>query len=311
MILHLPDPKTARQWCESQRWDGRSIGYVPTMGALHEGHLSLIRRALLENDVACVSIFVNPLQFDDPADLERYPNDLRKDIQMLDEIGCDMVYVGELEEFFPETADGSEIAMEAAGPAGLGLEGDHRPGHLDGVRTIVDRLFKTVGPCRAYFGEKDFQQTLVVRQLADELGYPEIIVCPISREVNGLARSSRNVLLTDEEKQQAVAIYRALVDTRQRWENGERDASELSKTMQATLAAGGLEVEYAQVRDPRNWTASEPNGNLPRAQALIAVRLGKVRLIDNMRLDRAGPGTEALEIETGTTSATAPMSRVN
>ncbi len=269
---------------------------MPTMGALHEGHLSLIRRALLENDVACVSIFVNPLQFDDPADLERYPNDLRQDIKMLDDIGCDMVYVGELDEFFPETADGSEIELEAAGAAGMGLEGDHRPGHLDGVRTIVNRLFQTVGPCRAYFGEKDFQQTLVVRQLASELGYPDVVVCPISREVSGLARSSRNVLLTDQEKEQAVAIYRALVDVRQRWDNGERDADALTKAMHASLKSSGLDVEYAQVRDPRNWTASPPKGNLPRAQALIAVRLGKVRLIDNMRLDRAGPGTEALEL---------------
>jgi len=292
MILHLPDPKTAQQWCESQRWDGRSIGYVPTMGALHEGHLSLIRRSLIENDATCVSIFVNPLQFDDPEDLKRYPNDLRQDIEMLDAIGCDMVFVGELHEFFPGTGSSDNIELEPAGPAGAGLEGDHRPGHLDGVRTIVSRLFQTVGPCRAYFGEKDFQQTLVVRALAKELGYPQIVVCPVSRTVTGLARSSRNVLLTDDEREQASVIYRALVTARQRWDNGERDAGRLQEAMQSVLLGSeidGLELEYAEIRDPDNWTADMPQGQLPRAQALIALRLGRVRLIDNMRLDRSSP----------------------
>jgi len=302
MILHLPDPKTARQWCESQRWDGQNIGYVPTMGALHEGHLSLVRRSLIENDVTCVSIFVNPLQFDDSEDLKRYPNDLRADVEMLDAIGCDMVYVGELYEFFPEISSIEDIAMEKAGAAGHGLEGDHRPGHLDGVRTIVSRLFQTVGPCRAYFGEKDFQQTLVVRELAKQLGYPQIVVCPVSRTVTGLARSSRNVRLTDTQRQQATIIYRALVSARQRWDNGERNAGQLQRAMESVLASAegeidDFEVEYAEVRDPENWSKVSPSGQLPRAQALVAARLGSVRLIDNMRLDLTSSATDTRKID--------------
>lgn len=311
MILHLPDPNTARQWCMSQRWDGHSIGYVPTMGALHEGHMSLIRRSLEENDLTCVSIFVNPLQFDDPGDLALYPNDLRKDIEMLDQIGCDMVYVGELHEFFPELANNTSIGgngakgikLENAGAVAMGLEGEHRPGHLDGVRTIVSRLFQTVGPCRAYFGEKDFQQTLVVKELAQELGYPEIIVCPVSREASGLARSSRNVRLSNEQRKLAGTIYQALTNAKQRWENGERSATELNKAMRSTLKVAGIKIEYAEVRDPAKWSAKSPRGRLQRAQALIAVQIGNVRLIDNMRLDRAVQSGTAVDSVAQTDSA--------
>lgn len=290
-ILQLPDPASARAWCDDVRSKGQAIGYVPTMGALHEGHLSLVRRAVAENDKTVVSIFVNPLQFDDADDLEKYPRDMQSDIDLLQSVGCDMVYFGTLEGFFPELEDVTKIVKVASGPKGAGLEGDLRPGHLDGVRTIVTRLFKTVGDCRAYFGEKDFQQTLVVADLARELGYPEIVVCPTLRETSGLAMSSRNQRLNDIERQRASCVFRALQAADVIWQNGERDADALRAAMRKVLSEAGVEVEYADVRDPDAWTAESPFGEMSRAQALIAIRMGDVRLIDNMRLESLGSYT--------------------
>ncbi|MEA3291285.1 MAG: pantoate--beta-alanine ligase, partial [Pseudomonadota bacterium] len=151
MILHLPDPTGARRWCSRQRASQRSIGFVPTMGALHEGHLSLVRRSLEENGVTCASIFVNPLQFNDSGDFSNYPKDIDSDLQLLQEIGCDMVFSGTLGQFFPEAEDLDKIELADPGPHALGLEGAHRPSHFHGVRAICERLFRTVGPGRAYF----------------------------------------------------------------------------------------------------------------------------------------------------------------
>ncbi len=287
-MLHLPDPPSAHGWCSAQREAGRSVGYVPTMGALHEGHLSLVRRSLEENDVTCVSIFVNPLQFDDPGDYERYPRDHEADRRELERVGCDMAFEGTLSGFFPELESLENIPLRDPGPHGWGLEGEHRPGHLAGVRTIVERLFRTVGPCRAYFGEKDFQQCLVVRDLAAEMGYPEVLVCPTSRERSGLARSSRNVQLNDLDKRRAACVYRALARARELWRSGVHEAESLRAVMREELEGADVEVEYADVRDPQHWQADSPRGTMARAQALIAIRIGGVRLIDNMRLDAAG-----------------------
>lgn len=296
MLLQLPDPESAQRWCQQQRAAGRSIGFVPTMGALHEGHLSLVRRSVADNDVTCVSIFVNPLQFDDPADFRSYPRDRERNARLLERVGCDMVFLGSLAGFFPESDTAENIPLQDPGPHAAGLEGDCRPGHLAGVRTIVERLFRTVGPCRAYFGEKDFQQSLVVEDLARNMGFPEVTVCPTSREPSGLARSSRNVLLNDIERQRATCIYRALTRARAAWRAGVRDAERLRAIMREALDAGGVELEYADLRDPLAWQAESPQGNLPRAQALIAVRIGKVRLIDNMRLDAAGSTVGELHV---------------
>ncbi len=291
-IIELPDPSSARAWCTDARSAGNTIGYVPTMGALHDGHLSLVRRSVAENDKTVVSIFVNPLQFDDPDDLAKYPRDMQSDIDMLRSVGCDMVYFGTLEGFFPELDDLNDLVKLDSGPNGAGLEGDLRPGHLDGVRTIVNRLFTTVGDCRAYFGEKDFQQTLVVTDLATQMGYPEIVVCPTLREPSGLAMSSRNQRLNDIERQRASCIFRALQAADVAWQNGERDADALRASMRKVLSEAGVEVEYADVRDPEAWTANSPFGELARAQALIAIRMGDVRLIDNMRLESIAANTD-------------------
>ncbi len=207
MIQSLPDPQTASRWCSRQRARRRTIGYVPTMGALHRGHLSLVERAVRENDVACASIFVNPLQFNNAADLQKYPRDMQRDIALLERAGCDMVYTGTLAQFFPEVdvgdaGDGGAgddvsdgvaggyagvIKPGDAGPAARGLEGAARPGHLQGVCAIVERLFNTVGACTAYFGEKDFQQTLVIADLAKRFERVAVVVCPTVREPSGLA----------------------------------------------------------------------------------------------------------------------------
>lgn len=291
MILRLPDPVSAQTWCHEQRAAGRSIGFVPTMGALHEGHLSLVRRAVVDNDVACASIFVNPLQFNDPDDLARYPRNFGDDAQQLEDVGCDMVFSGTLEQFFPNVENPNDIDKRDPGPGAQGLEGVRRPGHFAGVVTICERLFNIVGPGRAYFGEKDFQQTLVVKDIARQIGYPEIVVCPTAREPSGLAYSSRNVLLTDSERVLAACISRALFAARRAWREGERDSKELRNTMLSELHADGVQVEYAELRDPLAWRPEPPAGEVGRAQALIAARIGKVRLIDNLRLDADDGGT--------------------
>ena len=285
-MLHLDSPAEAAHWCSAQRERGSTIGFVPTMGALHNGHLSLITRACDENAACCASIFINPLQFEDTEDYDAYPRDTESDLALLEAHGCNMVFMGSLDQFFPESSYINQIKTLPAGPYGSGLEEQFRPGHLDGVRTIVERLFLTVGASRVYFGEKDFQQTLVVADLAREMGYPEVVVCPTVREDSGLALSSRNVRLSADEKTQAQQIYPALLAARDAWSSGERDPGRLSAIMIECLNHDGLVVEYAEVRDPGRWIAQPQTTPLEHGQALIAVRIGSVRLIDNLRLDQ-------------------------
>ena len=291
MVLRLDDPEAAAAWCREVRERGETLGFVPTMGALHEGHLGLVERARAENDRVCVSIFVNPLQFDDARDFERYPRDFRGDAELLGHKGCDMVFTGTLAQFFPGSRGEAErIERRDPGPAAVSLEGDFRPGHFQGVATIVGRLFELTAPTRAYFGRKDFQQCLVVRHVAEAMGGPEVVVCDTLREDSGLARSSRNELLDGAQRAQAACISRALEAARRAWRrDGERDPVELARRLRQELDDGPLEVEYAELRDPERWTPDQPGGPLERAVALIAGRLGGVRLIDNMRLDALEP----------------------
>jgi pantoate--beta-alanine ligase len=289
MPSRFDDPEAAAAWCRAARAAGRTLGFVPTMGALHEGHLGLVRRARAENDLACVSVFVNPLQFDDPADFERYPRDFGADAELLAREGCEMAFTGTLAQFFP--GSGGELArvqLVDPGPGALGLEGEFRPGHFAGVATIVRRLFELVRPTRAYFGLKDFQQCLVVRHVSAELGGPAIVTCETSREPSGLARSSRNALLTAAQRAEAPAIHRALQAARAAWRGeGVREPRELERRMRAVLGASSIAVKYAEVRDPERWTGAAPGGPLERGVALAAGKLGSVRLIDNLRLDGA------------------------
>ncbi|MCZ6596148.1 MAG: pantoate--beta-alanine ligase [Planctomycetota bacterium] len=287
----LESPAEAEDWCRAATADGRTLGFVPTMGALHEGHLSLVRRAVAENDAACVSVFVNPLQFDQPEDLARYPRNMDADAVVLDGVDCSMVFTGTLQQFFPFPADANAIALRDPGAAARGLEGDCRPGHFEGVATIVARLFEIVQPTRAYFGEKDFQQLMVVRGLARELDGPDVVACPTVREPDGLALSSRNARLDPESRGHALALSRALHAARAAWREGVRRADRLAAVMREELASdstgsrGAIEVEYAEVRDPERWTPEAPTGELVRARALVAARVGGVRLIDNLELE--------------------------
>jgi pantoate--beta-alanine ligase len=297
----LPSPGAARRWCAAARAAGHGLGFVPTMGALHEGHLSLVQRAVRENDLCVVSIFVNPLQFDDPRDLECYPRDLGRDCALLAPSGCALVFTGDLAEFFPECcggaepADGRRIPLCDPGPGARGLEGRARAGHFAGVATIVARLFELVRPARAYFGEKDFQQTLVVKHVAGGLGFPEIVVCPTSREPDGLARSSRNVLLSAQARPRAAWLARALFAARADWIAGERRARTLETGLAARLTGAGIELDYAAVRDPERWTALVPRAPLTRARALVAARVGSVRRSANLSLSagEASPSAPA------------------
>jgi pantoate--beta-alanine ligase len=292
----LSSPAQASRWCAQQRARGASLGFVPTMGALHPGHLSLVERARSENDLVCVSVFVNPLQFDEPGDLASYPRDWQSDARLLDSAACDMVFTGTLAEFFEGDLDAQgRLApgrLVDPGPGARGLEGACRRGHFEGVATIVERLFELVSPDRAYFGQKDFQQTLVVRELARRRGGPQIVVCPISREASGLARSSRNERLDAAARARATCLSRALARGAQAWRAGERDAARLEEAMGHELELPGVEVEYATVRDPQRWSAERPAGSLDEAVGLLAVRLGQVRLIDNHLLSEALPLAE-------------------
>ena len=289
MTLSLSSPQDALQWCDAQRNNNLTVGFVPTMGALHAGHCSLVSQSVQDNDLTCVSIFVNPLQFNNASDLEKYPRNRDQDIEILSKAGCDMVFTGTLQQFFPGAIDSTSIALKDPGPAGQGLEGKFRPGHLEGVVTIVERLFKSIGDCNAYFGEKDFQQTLVVKHLAEKLKTQELSVviktCPTIRETSGLAMSSRNERLTTQEFEIASKIFAALSDAKNKWNEGVTNPIVLERNMQEQLIHPKLNVEYAAIRDQDNWTPNTPTHVITTPRALIAAYLGEVRLIDNLQLN--------------------------
>ncbi len=291
MIQYLSSPQLARTWCQMQRNNALSIGYVPTMGALHEGHLSLVRQSIRENDKTCASIFVNPLQFNNPYDLKQYPCDLKNDINLLDKAGCHMVYGGTLSNFFPEGIDRPLPKKSIPSTTLNVLEGQCRPGHLEGVWMIVERLFQTVGNCTAYFGEKDYQQTLLIKELIniinkeDENKNIKMALCPTLRETSGLALSSRNRKLTEAQREVAQLIYQSLYKARQAWQSGERSINELESLMRHHMNHPDLLIEYAVIRDGNNLSAIPSDNDVRHARALIAAYLGNIRLIDNLALD--------------------------
>lgn len=285
-MKRFENPQDAERWCRAQ--GNASIGLIPTMGALHVGHMTLVERSVRENEFTCVSVFVNPLQFGQANDFDHYPRDWEGDCRRLEAAGCDMVFTGHLPEFFPGQLDesGGLPAEKLAdpGPAAVSCEGEFRVGHFEGVATIVRRLFEIVRPARGYFGQKDFQQCLVVAKVAKDLGYTEVVACETDREESGLARSSRNLRLSADEKLEAEVLSRALRAAKSAWQEGERDARKLSALMFGVFAETNIKPEYAAVRDPRQWTGDEPAGLLEQAVALVAAPVGPVRLIDNMVL---------------------------
>jgi pantoate--beta-alanine ligase len=267
--------------CRAERAQlAEPLGLVPTMGALHEGHLSLARRAREECAAVAMSIFVNPTQFGPQEDFARYPRPIERDLELARDAGVDLVFHPAPETMYPP---GFATWVEVGGPARR-WEGEHRPGHFRGVATVVTKLLAIIGPQRAYFGEKDYQQLQVVRRLVADLNLPvEIVGCPIVREPDGLALSSRNVYLTPEARPRAAALYRALEAGRQAAADGERDAAAVRETIEAVLrATPGLEIDYVALVDPLTL---EPVERLDApARALIAARLGSVRLIDNIAI---------------------------
>jgi len=255
-------------------------GFVPTMGYLHEGHLSLVRRARAENDHVAVSIFVNPTQFGPHEDYNRYPRDLERDLRLLEPLGVDLVFAPSVEEMYPPGFQTWVIVEEVSRP----LEGAARPGHFRGVATVVTKLFNIVQPDRAYFGQKDAQQAVVIRRMVQDLNIPvEIVVCPTVREPDGLAMSSRNTYLNPEERRAATVLFRALQATKARYEQGERDAERLREAMREVIQAEPLaRLDYVSVADPE--TLQELDRVEDRALLSLAVYIGKTRLIDNILL---------------------------
>ncbi len=255
-------------------------GLVPTMGFLHEGHLALVQRARLENDHVGVSIFVNPTQFGPTEDLSAYPRDLQRDLRLLEDLGVDLIWTPPVEEVYPSGFQTYITVENVTRP----LEGAARPTHFRGVATVVAKLFNVFQPDRAYFGQKDAQQVVVIQQMVRDLAFPlEVVVCPIVRERDGLAKSSRNVYLTPEQRAAAPVLYRALTTARRAWTQGERDGERLRAAMLDVLCAEPLaQVDYVSAADP--VTLAELGTATNGALLSMAVRVGRARLIDNLLL---------------------------
>ena len=266
----------------SQRWreEGKSIGFVPTMGYLHEGHLSLVRQARRDNDVVVVSIFVNPTQFGPGEDFERYPRDLDRDISLLEPIGVDVAFVPEAQDMYPPNyrtyVEVEDITTRLCGAS--------RPGHFRGVTTVCCKLFNIVQPHRAYFGKKDFQQYVVLRSMVRDLNMGlEIIPMPIVREPDGLAMSSRNTYLNPEERKAALCLYRSLKRAQELFAQGEKDADTIRREVMRVIQAEPLAaIDYVEVVDPDLFTPVKEVkvGTL----VALAVKIGPARLIDNIQL---------------------------
>ena len=268
---------------ELRAWRRRAegeVGLVPTMGALHSGHVSLVEAARRENDQVVASVFVNPAQFGPGEDFARYPRDLGRDRRLLEAAGCDLLFAPPVAEVYPEGFDTAVEPGEVARP----LEGERRPGHFRGVATVVVKLLNLVQPTRAYFGQKDAQQLAVVRRVVRDLDVPvEIRACATVREDDGLALSSRNAYLSPAEREAAPVLHRALLAARRDWLEGERDAETLRRQMAGVLAeVPAARADYASVCDPE--TFRELTGRAETALLCLAVWLGRTRLIDNLLL---------------------------
>lgn len=263
---------------DADRAAGRSVGFVPTMGYLHDGHASLMDAARGACDVVVTSVFVNPLQFGPTEDLDAYPRDLSGDTALAERHGVDLLFVPATAEMYP-TAIRTTVSVAGVSEP---LEGRSRPTHFAGVATVVAKLFAIVGPCHAFFGEKDFQQLAVIRQMVHDLSLPvEVVGCPTVREPDGLAMSSRNAYLTPAERAAAPVVHRALQAGRALVEAGERDPATVRAAMAAVIDAEPLaELDYAEVVDARTLEVTEPLAGTLRL--LAAVRFGSARLIDNV-----------------------------
>lgn len=277
-----------RQAVHQSRKKRQRIGFVPTMGALHAGHVSLIKRSVEECDYSVVSIFVNPTQFRPSEDYHKYPRTLEKDVEMCNQAGAQLVFTPSVEEMYGKASFAAgerarSTFVEVPDISDI-LDGKSRPGHFRGVATVVNKLFNQVLPDKAYFGQKDAQQVAVIQTMVRELSMPvEIVVCPTMRENDGLAMSSRNRYLTSKQRENATVLYHALNEVRERVIEGERDAGLLQVIMAGMLEeTEGCEKEYSVIVNPETF---QPISRIEGpALALIAARFGETRLIDNMQL---------------------------
>ncbi len=279
----ITDIAAMRSWCAAARRAGGRIALVPTMGYFHAGHLALMDRARSLADRVVVSLFVNPLQFGPTEDLDRYPRDLERDQRLAGERGVDVLFAPAVEEMYP-----SETATRVVvGELGTRLCGASRPGHFDGVATVVAKLFHIVGPDVAVFGEKDFQQLVILRRMAADLDFPVTIVGhPVVREPDGLAMSSRNTYLSPEERRRAAAISRGLRRARELVAGGERRVEAIATAVKAVLTDAGLRSEYVAVVD--SATLEAQHEVTQRSRLLVAAWAGATRLIDNCALTPSG-----------------------
>jgi len=282
-VLHLPTE--CRAACDAARARGLRVGFVPTMGALHAGHLALAVEARRRAAFVLASIFVNPTQFGPNEDLARYPRDLDGDLRKLASVGVDAVFAPSVDAMY---GPGDDTRVRV-GVIGSPLEGAHRPGHFDGVATVVTKLFGAVGPCVAIFGRKDYQQLLVVRRVAADLVLPvDIVGHPIVREPDGLALSSRNAYLSDEERLRALAIVRGLDAAARRFAAGDRDPRALERVVRASVEPAATSIDYVEARDAD--TLALIDGPVTgRAVLAVACRVGTTRLIDNVVLGEDPP----------------------
>ena len=259
---------------------GFSVGFVPTMGALHAGHISLVASAVSENKFVVVSVFVNPTQFNNPQDLEKYPRDIERDAKMLESAGCNLVFAPDSSEMYSENEINSTFDFDFDGLDNV-MEGEFRPGHFNGVVQIVSKLFLLVQPTKAYFGEKDFQQLAIIHRMVDVLKMNvEIVDCPIVREASGLAMSSRNERLTTEQRTKAAEIYKVLINSRN-FVSEKSPESLKTCVINQINKVDYLEVEYFDIVDAS--TLKSINTWTPNTVGCIAVFCGQVRLIDNIR----------------------------
>lgn len=276
LISTIKDLKSLLDEC---RAEGKTVGLVPTMGALHQGHASLVERAVKENDVAVVSVFVNPTQFNDKNDLKNYPRTLEADCALLEKIGADITFAPSVEEMYP-TEDTRQFSFA---PIDTVMEGACRPGHFNGVAQIVSKLFYAVEPDKAYFGEKDFQQLAIIREMVRQLDLKlEIVGCPIVREADGLAMSSRNTLLTADERQRALTISRTLFASLD-YAAGNSLAATKAFVEEKINSTPGLELEYYQIVDGNTLQEINEWSDSDYIVGCIALFCGKIRLIDNIK----------------------------
>lgn len=270
--------KSLQQYLQQIKALNQTIGFVPTMGALHQGHLSLIEFAQQQNDITVCSIFVNPSQFNDPKDLEKYPRTIEADTNMLEQVKCDVLFNPEVNEMY----DGNEHWHLNIGETEHLLEGEFRPGHYQGVTQVVNKLFNIVNPDTAYFGQKDYQQFLIISKMVDMLNMPvKLVMCPIKRETDGLAMSSRNIHLTPDDRRNALILSKTL-----NWLYNNFDQNNIpalkKEAEQMINAEPGVELEYFAIAD--GDTLHPANASTKSIVALVAAKVGKTRLIDNVVL---------------------------